>query len=96
MKKNDLTKQTETEAPDTSKHDALVKDVREAIGAELMGKLAAQPTGIANGGAEAILQRACTEAAGFPDPVATGVAKFRVLCGSKAVPKPQPESSTDS
>lgn len=63
----------------------LADSVRDAIGAELMGKLAAQPTGIANGGAETILQRACTEAAGFPDPVATAVAKFRVLCGSKAV-----------
>ncbi len=87
MKNKNLTKQAETETADTSKHDALVKDVREAIGAEMMGKLAAQPTGIANGGADSILQRSCTEAAGFSDPVAAAVAKFRTYCGSSAVPR---------
>lgn len=86
MKKSDLTKKEKANEPDP--HDALVKDVREALGSEAMAKLSAQPLGITHGGQEAILQRACKEAAGFPDPVAAGVAKFRVLCGSKGKPAP--------
>ena len=67
-------------APDLS------EAVREAIGQETFAKLLAQPLATANGGEEAILKRACAEAQGFPDPLATAVAKFRVLCGSSSTP----------
>jgi hypothetical protein len=81
MKNKNLTRIEEVNTTDL--HDALVKDVRAALGDEAIAKLSAQPLCITHGGQEAVLQRACKEAAGFPDPVAAGVAKFRVLCGSR-------------
>ncbi len=61
----------------------LEDQVRDAIGKEVLGKLAKQPLADANGGIAAIIQGACSDAAGFPDPLAAAIAKTRVMCGSK-------------
>lgn len=72
------------------KPEASLEDqVRDAIGKESLGRLAKQPLATANGGVASILRTACKEAAGYPDPLAAGVAKVRVLCGSKGH-KPEP------
>ena len=62
----------------------LEEGVRAAIGKECLDKLAKQPPCLARGGIAAVLQQACKEAAGFPDPLAAAIAKTRVMCGSKA------------
>jgi hypothetical protein len=64
----------------------LEEQVKDAIGAEVLARLAKQPLAIAAGGIAAVLQSACKEAAGFPDPLAAAIAKTRVACGSKATP----------
>jgi hypothetical protein len=70
------------------KKQTLEEQVKEAIGKDTLAKLAAQPQAIASGGIAAILQTACKEAAGYPDPLAAAIAKTRVACGSKAKPCP--------
>jgi hypothetical protein len=68
------------------KKETLEDRVRDAIGKESLGRLAKQPLATSNGGIASILRTACKEAAGYPDPLAAGIAKVRVMCGSKALP----------
>lgn len=63
---------------------ALVKVVRERLGEERLGKLAAQPACLACGGLEAVLRMACTECAGFPQPFISAAVRVLQLCGSQA------------
>lgn len=78
------------------KKETLEDRVRDAIGKESLARLAKQPLATSNGGIAAILRRACKEAASFPDPLAAGIAKVRVMCGSKAVKPVAPGRAEDS
>lgn len=74
----------------TDKKKKTLEDrVRDAIGKDSLARLAKQPLATANGGIASILQAACAEAAGFPDPLAAAIAKTRVACGSKAAQDPR-------
>lgn len=61
--------------------------VRSRIGAERELALSGQPPCIANGGFATVLQTACTECAGHPQPVVSAACRVLQLCGSS--PKPE-------
>ena len=61
--------------------------VRSRIGAEREMALSAQPPCIAGGGYETVLQAACMECAGHPQPVISAACRVLQLCGSE--PKPE-------
>lgn len=61
--------------------------VRGRLGEERIALLSAQPPAIAAGGFAAVLQEACTQCAGYPQPVVSAACRVLQLCGS--VPKPE-------
>lgn len=59
-----------------------VKLVLDALG-DRAARLEGQPLCLAGGGLEKVVQGACKECAGFPDPLAAAVNRTLQLCGSK-------------
>jgi hypothetical protein len=65
-----------------TKSSTLADQVRERLGENRISALALQPLALAAGGMDSILQQACTECAGFPDPVTAAATRSLQLCGS--------------
>lgn len=64
----------------------LIEQVRKRLGTERLQCLGQQPLALAAGGIDTILHQACTECAGYKQPVMAAANRTLQLCGS--VPKP--------
>lgn len=79
-----------------TKPSTLPDQVRERLGEQRVAALALQPMALAAGGMDAIVQQACTECAGYPDPATAAATRTLQLCGSSGrtldAPTTPPES----
>lgn len=67
-------------------NDTLAAQVRDILGPDRIAALDKQPLALARGGIEAVLQAACNECAGFPQPHVSAVIRTLQLCGSVPTP----------
>ena len=65
----------------------LIAQVRTRLGETRFTALGTQPLAMAAGGIEAVLQQACAECAGFPNPLSAATVRTLQLCGSHATPE---------
>lgn len=62
--------------------EEMIPLVKTRLGEERLAKLSGQPPCLAAGGIESILQQACEESAGHPQPVVSAAVRTLQLCGS--------------
>ena len=60
----------------------ITQKVIELLGKERLAALGEQPLAINAGGIDSVLQTACTQCAGYPDPVRSAAIRTVQLCGS--------------
>ena len=63
--------------------DNLMDQVKARLGGERLAALDKQPLALARGGIAAVLQAACTECAGHPQPVVSAACRTLQFCGSQ-------------
>lgn len=68
--------------------------VRVRLGEERISALSGQPACIAAGGIDAVLQAACTECGGHPQPVISAAVRVLQMCGSTAKPEDLADAPT--
>ena len=79
--------QVAAEKAHAEKVKQLDSGVREHIGDERLRKLSTQPQCLAKGGIDTVIETACGLAAGYPQPLCSGVVMTLQACGSKAKPE---------
>lgn len=65
----------------------LTEQVKERLGPERLAALDATPGALAHGGIDGVVQAACTQCAGFPQPVISAAVRVLQLCGCMAKPQ---------
>ena len=60
----------------------ITQKVMELLGKDRLAALGSQPLAINAGGIDSVMQTACSQCAGYPDPVRSAAIRTVQLCGS--------------